>query len=170
MTLGKQPIHWAINLWRAFPFRCTTGTDQTVLRRETTHDNDHLRRRPHRPADRRPYNEFMSEGGKFYEANLDPMLVGLDRPPCQRSYRTGGFVLIEKLHAPNCAAQELLGQFARPNSPYVAEKLKVRSFTSPCRPCIIYAFLLDNHKFGTCFTLRRGGYLWSVVWHSWWRV
>ena len=60
-----------------------------------------------------PYNEFMSEGGKFYEANLDPMLVGLDRAPGQPSYRTGGFVLTEKLHAPNCAAQEFLGQFAR---------------------------------------------------------
>src|ERR1700687_5018182 len=38
---------------------------------ETTHDNDHLRRRPHRRADRRPYNDFMSEGGKFYEATKE---------------------------------------------------------------------------------------------------
>jgi hypothetical protein len=38
---------------------------------ETTHDNDRLRRRPHRPADRRPYNDFMSEGGKFFEATKE---------------------------------------------------------------------------------------------------
>jgi NADPH:quinone reductase-like Zn-dependent oxidoreductase len=46
------------------------------------------------------------------------------------------------------SVQELLGQFARTNSPYVAEKLEVRSLTSLSRPCILYAFLLDNHKFG----------------------
>jgi hypothetical protein len=42
---------------------------------ETPYDNDHLHRKPHRPANRRPlqrpYNDFMSVGGKFYEATKE---------------------------------------------------------------------------------------------------
>ncbi len=44
---------------------------------------------------------------------LDPPPVGLDRAGSQPANLAGGFVLIEELHALQCAAQEFLGQFAR---------------------------------------------------------
>ena len=45
--------------------------------------------------------------------SLGPPAVALGRPRGQSPHFAGGFVLIEKLHAMQCAAQELLGQFAR---------------------------------------------------------
>src|SRR5207247_11389299 len=38
---------------------------------EVSHDNDHLHRRPHRPADRRPLQRFHERTGKFYEATRE---------------------------------------------------------------------------------------------------
>jgi hypothetical protein len=46
------------------------------------------------------------------------------------------------------AAQELLGQFARQNSAYIAQTLEVRSLTSQFLASITYEVLQGNRKFG----------------------
>jgi hypothetical protein len=50
------------------------------------------------------------------DALADPSAAGLDCGGGQPANLTGGFVLIEEINVVQCAAQELLGQFARSNN------------------------------------------------------
>jgi hypothetical protein len=46
---------------------------------------------------------------------LDPPPLGLDRAASQTAHLAGSYIMIEELHALPSVAQELAGQFARPN-------------------------------------------------------
>jgi hypothetical protein len=76
---------------------------------------------------------------------LDPPPVGLNRPRGQSPHLASGFVLIEELHAIQCAAQELLGRFARSNSAHPDGPVEV-DMRKPSD--ILNGFDSENQKLG----------------------
>jgi hypothetical protein len=68
---------------------------------------------------------------------LDSPAVRLDRAGGQPANLAGGFVLIEELHVLQCAAQKLLGQFARSKSMHPE---RCQQFDSRRPLDILYAF------------------------------
>src|SRR5262249_4368835 len=80
------------------------------------------------------------------QAFLDLAPVGLDGGRSQSPYCACGFVVVKELHALHSAAQELLGQFARPNGPIPLKHQQDRPLKSRQCPRIIKLFLLENHK------------------------